>query len=225
MPADYVTLAMQLARVVSETELGFEDGPKSGPDHQPTFTCQASSRLSSNGETITGNGAARSLKEARHDAARDYVYHLLQDNYQALMGIVRPRNARSGAASPRPTSEATVRTAHYMPARADSPQELKNNGSPRPAMPVLRASNSQRADQVDNVASHLRNVKLEGISNDEAFGSRDVDQNATCLDDEKSTAGLPGKTEYLIATKADVFEFINHKMKPFDLAALMGQQK
>ena len=86
MPADYLTTAMQVAHLFgSEVTVG--DPRKQGADHEPLFTCEVKISLPS-GEIIQGTGRGMSSKNAKHDAARDFLHYCLTNHAQQFIKIL-----------------------------------------------------------------------------------------------------------------------------------------
>ncbi|OQV18026.1 hypothetical protein BV898_07967 [Hypsibius exemplaris] len=84
MPAtDYVTMATHFARLTpGGGELVLEELARTGPDHARSFVSGA---RASGGYRVEGIGRGGTLKEARHEACRDFIYCVLKNDLNLIL--------------------------------------------------------------------------------------------------------------------------------------------
>lgn len=143
MPTDYSTLATAIARLTpgGGGNLVIEELGRSGPDHLRSFVCRAS--VSGGSYPVKGIGCANSLKEAKQEASRDFVYCVIQTDVHRLLELIG-----------NDTSYASIQARPFNEYRNEGPIPQPNSvGSPCTSAQILHTQPFQSATVVKSSES------------------------------------------------------------------------
>lgn len=85
---DYVTLANSLSKLLTSEKIDFTEVGRAGISPSTTFTVKAMSVAQQPKVAVDGCGAGKSLKLAKQEAARDYVFRCMKLHQNEMLKMV-----------------------------------------------------------------------------------------------------------------------------------------